>query len=94
MSDPNVTDSPATPPVVACSDMVGHQRMKPKLTLTEWLTVAAIAAIAAIIFGTPGAWVVKSYFEAQSYNRLTGAHATTWDAMWVELRVQDSPKAQ
>ena len=65
--------------------------MKHKMTLVEWLTIAAIAAI---VLGAPASWVVKSYFEAQAYNRLTGAHATTWDAMWVELRVQDSPKAQ
>lgn len=53
-----------------------------------------ITAIAAILLAPPAIWIVKSYFEARAYNRLTGAHATTWDAMWVELRVQDSPKAQ
>lgn len=37
-------------------------------------------------------WVVSSYFEAQSYNRLTGANVTTWDAMWIDLRVQAEPK--
>lgn len=37
-------------------------------------------------------WITKSYFEAETYNRLTGAHTTAWDAMWVELRVQDSAK--
>jgi hypothetical protein len=37
-------------------------------------------------------WVVSSWQEAKAYNRLTGAHATTWDAMWVELRVQSQPK--
>lgn len=44
--------------------------------------------IAIIIFlGMPGFWLARSYFEAQSFNRLTGKQATTWDAMWVELRV-------
>ncbi len=65
--------------------------MKQKTTLCEWPTLAAIAVL---VLAIPGPWVVKSYFEAQAYNRLTGAHATTWDAMWVELRVQQSPKAQ
>lgn len=37
-------------------------------------------------------WIVNSHFESKTYNKLTGAHTTTWDAMWVELRVQDSPK--
>lgn len=62
---------------------------------SDWFGIRlAIAAIAAVLLAVPVSWVVKSYFEAKSYNRLTGAHATTWDAMWVELRVQDSPKAQ
>lgn len=29
------------------------------------------------------------YMESSTYNKLTGAKTTTWDAMWVELRVQD-----
>jgi hypothetical protein len=29
--------------------------------------------------------------ESRTYNRLTGADTTWWDALWVELRVQDSP---
>lgn len=28
--------------------------------------------------------------EAATYRRLTGNEVTTWDALWVELRVQDS----
>jgi hypothetical protein len=42
--------------------------------------------------GLVALYVVASYFESQTYNRLTGAHTTWWDAMWVELRVQDVPK--
>jgi len=34
-----------------------------------------------------GGWVVTSYFEAVAYNRLTGASATTWDAMFIRFRV-------
>lgn len=30
--------------------------------------------------------------ESRTYNRLTGAETTTWDALWVELRVQDEPQ--
>lgn len=56
----------------------------------KWVLVILLL-ISCLAIG-PTVWVVKSYFEAKSYNRLTGAHATTWDAMWVELRVQDSPK--
>jgi hypothetical protein len=37
---------------------------------------------------------VPPYFEAQSYNRLTGSNATYWDAVWVELRVQGCSDAE
>lgn len=36
--------------------------------------------------------VVKSKFEADAYNRATGSSVSTWDALWIELRVQASPK--
>ena len=39
-----------------------------------------------------GAWVFSSAQESRAFNRITGASTTTWDAMWVELRVQESPK--
>jgi hypothetical protein len=37
-------------------------------------------------------WVVYSAFEADAYNRITGADVSTWQAMWVELRVQGEPR--
>lgn len=33
---------------------------------------------------------IQSYNESKTYNKLTGADTTTWDALWVELRVQDT----
>ena len=62
----------------------------------RWLSDHPLVTLMLII-GTPLAfcamiWVISSWQEAQAYNRLTGAHATTWDAMWVELRVQSQPK--
>lgn len=51
---------------------------------------AAMIAFAVTAF--LGVWVVKSHFEARAYNRITGAHVSTWDAMWVELRVQEGAK--
>lgn len=35
---------------------------------------------------------VQAYNESRVYNRLTGASTTTWDALWVNLRVQDAPR--
>lgn len=37
-----------------------------------------------------GAWVGGSYFEAQAFNRVTGKNVSTWDAMWLDLRVQEN----
>lgn len=52
------------------------------------MIILIITALLAPVVG----WVVKSHFESKIYNKLTGANTTTWEAMWVELRVQDSPK--
>ncbi len=38
------------------------------------------------------AWVVPSYLEARAYNSATGSHVSVWDAMFVDLRVQDGSK--
>jgi len=32
----------------------------------------------------------QPYFEAKSFNKLTGGNATWWDALWTELRVDGS----
>lgn len=39
-----------------------------------------------------GWWVLSSWMEASTYARLTGKQVSTWDAMWVELRVQEGAK--
>ena len=37
-------------------------------------------------------WITKSYCEARAFTRMTGKPATTWDAMFLELRVQEPAK--
>lgn len=32
-------------------------------------------------------YIAFCYFESQTFNRLTGAETTWFDALWVELRV-------
>lgn len=44
-----------------------------------------------VIIGILALCVLQPYFESRAYNRLTGAHTTYWDALWLELRVQDQP---
>ena len=47
-----------------------------------WLVaVLAVLAVGIVV------WSVQAMMEAKSFNRLTGANVSTWDAMWVELRV-------
>lgn len=51
-----------------------------------------LIAVAICLLPATGAWVMGSYFESSSYNRITGAKTTTWDAMFLQLRVTGAPK--
>ena len=53
---------------------------------------AVVLAVGGIVVALCAAHVFASTQEARAFNRLTGAHATTWDAMWTELRVQAPPE--
>jgi len=46
-----------------------------------------LALIAMLVF-----WIFSSAMEAKAYERITGKKVSTWDAMWVELRVQAGPQ--
>lgn len=37
-------------------------------------------------------WVAFSYMEARAYERVTGKQVTTWDAMFLDLRVQEGAR--
>ena len=58
------------------------------LSADTW--VIAILVFIFVIVG-PAAWIIQSHFEAAAFNRLTHGNATTWDAMWTELRVMGQP---
>lgn len=45
--------------------------------------IAFMAVLLLLLFYT---WLCK--MEAEAYNRVTGSRVTTWDAMFLELRVQ------
>lgn len=64
--------------------------MKASQTVKDAL--AAVVILGILLAIACGGWVVSSYFEARAYNRVTGEDVSTWDAMWVELRVQSGPK--
>ncbi len=58
----------------------------------EALAYMLIAGVAILLFlALGGSWVVRSYFEARAYERVTGKSVSTWDAMFLELRVTNAP---
>jgi hypothetical protein len=52
-------------------------------------TLVLIVLITLLNFGWM--WICASQ-EAATYNKITGTSVTTWDALWVELRVDSQPK--
>lgn len=50
--------------------------------------VAMVVCLAILL----GCWVFYSANEAAAYERITGKKVSTWDAMFVELRIQESAK--
>jgi len=50
-----------------------------------------IAVIVIVIVTFPIAYGI-GHFKAKAYNELTGGHVTTWQAMWVNLNVVQTPK--
>lgn len=51
--------------------------------MITWLVLLSL-----LLAFTLGEWIVCSYFEAQRYHNLTGNHVSTWEAMWLDLRVK------
>jgi hypothetical protein len=45
-----------------------------------------------LILGSLISWPIFSAFEANAYRNATGHHVSTWDAMWLDLRVQAEPQ--
>lgn len=54
--------------------------------------VLAIGILVLVVLSiVSGIWVFRSKMEASAYNKVTGKSVSTWDAMWIELRVQSAP---
>lgn len=58
-----------------------HRYHTTERTWLAWLYVLVIFAAVACCW-------IQAVNESATYNRLTGAHTTAWDALWCELRVQ------
>lgn len=55
-----------------------------------WKMVLVVVGIMALI-GT--FTIVKASFKANAYRNVTGKHVSTWDAIWLDLRVQEPTEA-
>ena len=51
------------------------------------LKVSVIAAVLLLCLAL-GINACKSHMEAKTYTKLTGKEVSTWDALWVKLRVE------
>jgi len=57
---------------------------------SEKYTMIYTLATLVVIFSAVASWVVHSKFEADAFNEITGKNVSTWNAMWIQLRVQES----
>ena len=57
-----------------------------------WELQIAACIIAVTFLLVIGGWVFSSHMEARAYERVTGKRVSTWDAMFIELRVQEGAK--
>lgn len=62
-------------------------RRSDTITVFEFGIILALSIVFIAILS-----YVSASMEAAAYNRITGENVSTWDAMFVELRVDSSPK--
>jgi hypothetical protein len=54
---------------------------------SDGICMLAFAGI--VILLVLGGYILKSYFEAKTFNELTGRNVSTWQALFVQLRIDD-----
>ena len=64
------------------------KELRNKITFGVLLGAIVLGFISAFI----SAWIIKSKLEADAFNNATGKQVSTWDAMWIELRIQEPAK--
>lgn len=57
--------------------------------MSEIRFLAVLGAIGLV--GFVGIVWVGAHFEARAFERVTGKHVSTWEAVWLELRVEGCP---
>lgn len=61
----------------------------------SWITpieVVLAILIVGVLMSVPIRIIGGAYFEAQAYERVTGKHVSTWDAIFLDLRVEESTR--
>jgi hypothetical protein len=59
---------------------------------TKEAIMIVIRIMAILLLMGAGVWIFRSDMEASAFNSVTGKNVTTWQAMWIELRVQEPSK--
>lgn len=62
--------------------------IQPEEKFGYFMIAIVVIGLLIVCASLPLSWVM----ESRTYNKLTGAHTTWFDAIWVELRVQDNPR--
>lgn len=63
----------------------------PKTEVDPFVRFIALIIVGALLVFMLGA-VLYAHFEAQAYNRVTGKQVSTWDALFLDLRVTEPAK--
>jgi hypothetical protein len=61
-------------------------KLRDRLIVAGTFAAIALAFVALIM--------IQPYMEACAYERVTGKHVSAWDALWLDLRVQEGAAAQ
>lgn len=59
---------------------------------TDWGYVGIMSIIVSFIVLLIALVLFQPYMEARAYERVTGKHVSVWDAMFLDLRVQEPMK--
>lgn len=57
----------------------------------EYLRVLLSISLGTLVFSV-GAWCLFSILEARAFERVTGKHVAWYDALFVELKVQEKAR--
>ena len=69
-------------------------RIERELARETWMGLLSFLAVIAMVCALVcGLWVGVSAMEARAFNAATGKSVTTWQAMFLELRIQEATSA-